>query len=395
MGMSSSRKSLLAEEASLIELVQIGCAYNHAMLILKVAGGMMPMRLTLSILISASILLFANCSSTRNYLGTPPSQSTPTDSIDLFPVKQNGKWGFIDKTGQVKIAPQFDQAEGFSEGLAPVGFGERDMIKWGYIDKSGQIIMDPVFQRAYPFSEGMAAVEMKGRWGYLDKTGRMVIEPQYGFASDFAQGFAVVRTPMIRLGPLTISEPKTYFLDKQGNKLKLKVSDGKSFSQGLAAVSIDHKNGFINQAGQIQIEPKFDRADGFSEGLAVVVNNGSWGYIDQAGDVVIDLQLEEAQPFSEGLAAVKKDGEWSYIDKTGKQVFGTNFKLVGRFVEDRAKVIDKDGKSGFIDKEGKIIIPLQFYSSIEDFSHGLALVGVGDKYGYVDRFGEYIWKPSD
>lgn len=39
-------------------------------------------------------------------------------SIRLFPVEQSGKFGYIDKTGNIIIKPQFDSAWDFSEGLA-------------------------------------------------------------------------------------------------------------------------------------------------------------------------------------------------------------------------------------------------------------------------------------
>ncbi len=59
------------------------------------------------------------------------SEETP-----LFPVEIGGEWGYIDKAGKVVIAPQFDDALDFSEGLASVRIG----WKWCYIDKTGKIV---------------------------------------------------------------------------------------------------------------------------------------------------------------------------------------------------------------------------------------------------------------
>ena len=44
-----------------------------------------------------------------------------------------GKYGYIDKTGQMIITPQFDYADAFSEGLTRVGIGDANAGKWGYI----------------------------------------------------------------------------------------------------------------------------------------------------------------------------------------------------------------------------------------------------------------------
>ena len=57
----------------------------------------------------------------------------------LFPVVQNGKWGFIDKTGKIVINQKFDKVSGFSEGLCGVKIGN----KWGYIDKTGKYVWNP------------------------------------------------------------------------------------------------------------------------------------------------------------------------------------------------------------------------------------------------------------
>jgi hypothetical protein len=73
------------------------------------------------------------------------SQSTPEIPMkkktcgDLWPVKKDNKWGYIDKTGRLIIPFQFDTADYFSEGLAAVGIGE----KTGYIDKTGKFVVPP------------------------------------------------------------------------------------------------------------------------------------------------------------------------------------------------------------------------------------------------------------
>ncbi len=55
-------------------------------------------------------LMTLSCSSLRNPLG----KETP----ELFPIRQNQKWGYINRKGEVVVQPQFAQAWFFSEGLA-------------------------------------------------------------------------------------------------------------------------------------------------------------------------------------------------------------------------------------------------------------------------------------
>jgi hypothetical protein len=78
----------------------------------------------------------------------------------------NRKYGFIDLTGKVVIAPRFAEALRFSEGLAPVrtmktivpGTGDA----WGYIDKSGEYVLRPGFNEAHNFRNGLATVHVGG-----------------------------------------------------------------------------------------------------------------------------------------------------------------------------------------------------------------------------------------
>jgi hypothetical protein len=76
----------------------------------------------------------------------------------------------------------------FSEGLAPVVFGE----KHGYIDKTGKVVIQPQYESATDFSEGLAHVKVNGKWAYIDRTGAMVIEPRYVSARKFSDGRAAV-----------------------------------------------------------------------------------------------------------------------------------------------------------------------------------------------------------
>ncbi len=65
--------------------------------------------------------------------------------------------------------------------------------------------------------------------------------------------------------------------------LKTEFDEVKNFSEGLAAVAVGEKWGYINRAGRLVIKPQFDFASKFSQGLAQVTIDGKLGYIDRAG----------------------------------------------------------------------------------------------------------------
>jgi hypothetical protein len=99
----------------------------------------------------------------------------------LAAVKQNEKYGFIDKTGKVVISPQFDDLGSFTKGLAAV----EQNGKGGYIDKKGKIVISPQFDYLDSFTKGLAMFEQNGKWGYIDKKGKVVISPQFDAVGEY------------------------------------------------------------------------------------------------------------------------------------------------------------------------------------------------------------------
>lgn len=106
----------------------------------------------------------------------------------LYLVQQNGKYGYIDKTGRLVIPPQFDYALDFSEDLAPVTTNDG----WGYIDKSGKYIITTQCVWVSYFSEGLAVVELGDKFGYINKSGKYIVTPQFEWPRDFSNGLAMV-----------------------------------------------------------------------------------------------------------------------------------------------------------------------------------------------------------
>jgi WG containing repeat len=110
---------------------------------------------------------------------------------------------YVDKFGQIRIQPNFNSAQTFSEGLACVSVGAKNEFGskeidlesssgYGYIDKTGHFVIAPKFESAESFSEGLAAVKVGDRWGFINKAGSMVIRPQFSRVGSFSDGLAAV-----------------------------------------------------------------------------------------------------------------------------------------------------------------------------------------------------------
>ena len=81
----------------------------------------------------------------------------------------NGKYSYIDKTGKVAAPLRQEEghkyhAENYSEGLASL----REEGKSGFIDRTGNVIVSPQFTHVYSASGGIAAVEHDGKYGFIN-----------------------------------------------------------------------------------------------------------------------------------------------------------------------------------------------------------------------------------
>lgn len=120
---------------------------------------------------------------------------------DYMPIKNSDAlWGYK-QYDRVVIAPKYQEAGLFNEGVAPVMLGG----KYGYVDRDGACVIPYKYEYAGVFSEGLARVRLDGKYGFADKNGKVVIPYKYSDAGDFIDGLAAV-----------MFEGKKGYVDKTG-----------------------------------------------------------------------------------------------------------------------------------------------------------------------------------
>jgi hypothetical protein len=328
------------------------------------------------------------------------------ETLQLRPIQQNGKWGYIDSTGKIVIRPQFVWAEEFSEGLAAI---ENEDGKHGYIDESGRIVIEPKFDNWTDFSEGLAAVSIDFEWGYIDKAGNWAIPRRFAEGRPFSGGLALVGVPLNGKATFPPGQVKHVFIDKTGKVVidpKDDILNG-SFSEEAGAVqfitSSDVNAVLIDKTGKTILMVQEIKTNGFSEGVVPAKKNGKWGYLDSKGQFVIEPRFEEAHPVSEGHAAVRVGQKWGFIDHSGRVVITPRYDIGydsrhHAFSEGLALVYFQN-RCVYVDKSGKIVIRVEC-SDAEQFSGGIASVITGEektdeKRGYINKLGRYVWGPVE
>lgn len=334
----------------------------------------------------------------------------------LHPVRDaNGKWGFIDRTGRFRIAPKYDTANEFSDGVAYVFFWKGEKRQNGIVDPNGNFTLLETNDWEVAFHDGLARFQTPGglerKFGYMDKSGRVVIEPQFYYAGDFSEGRTWVQV-------LKNREWLYGIIDKTGQfvlppQLTLQPGD---FSEGLAKAEGATGWGFIDRSGKFAIPATFQALDrSFSQGLVAAVYQGDPAravYLDRFGKVAFEIplwqqrtarqkEIEEYRwhltaPFSEGLAPVQSFNKIGFINKTGKVVIEPLFRATNGFSEGLAgvKIIGSDGDYvwGFIDRTGGFAIEAQF-NEARPFAGGVARVVTRDgKEKLIDSSGKVVWE---
>jgi len=279
-----------------------------------------------------------------------------SDGLILFRVEVDTsrsiyKYGYRNKNWDIVIEAKYDDARPFSEGLAAVFYKEDGSLgAWGYIDTTGKVVLPFKYGVGSSFSGGLAAVQENAsrKQGFINKNGDMIITG-ISIWSDtrFSDGLVYINKP----GPDDPYDQNYGVLDTNGNFNKtvqyFNYFNIKLFSEGFAAARdiTTNKWGYIDATGQWAIEPQYADAKTFSEGLAAVSLKGDkYGFIDKSGKMVIpDTNFVGWVPdeisFHEGLCAIHRNGDSvGYIDKTGKTVIPFRYSFAAPFKEGHALV---------------------------------------------------------
>ncbi|HEY5750788.1 MAG TPA: WG repeat-containing protein [Chryseolinea sp.] len=191
-------------------------------------------------------------------------------------VMKNGKWGFIDLQGNVKVPFKYDAVDAFQEGHALVTLN----AKMGFINSEGVEFVPPVYDRATTFHRYAGAVQRKGKWGFVNEKGEMFVDFIYDDVREFGfnkfapvrkGGWGMVDTTGKVVIPTRFTEVKIVNTDDQENV--------------FVATRLYDKWGLMDTKGNIVAEPKYDEV--YLEYFRIAFKlDGKSGYFDKEGKEV-------------------------------------------------------------------------------------------------------------
>lgn len=182
-------------------------------------------------------------------------------------VKRDGRYGFIDDRGRLRIANRYDDIGEFHEGMAAFKL----IGKWGFINTADQVIINPNYEKVSDFRNGLAVASRNGKSGVINKEGKAILTFQY----DSIQ-----------------------YLPNQKFVLYSKCSTG-----------------MADENGTILIDPRFDSLTELENGLVLVGAAGKFGVLTPTGINVIPIIYESLtfdRKHNQFLAF--KKSEWKEVE---------------------------------------------------------------------------------
>jgi len=343
----------------------------------------------------------------------------------VFPVARDGKIGFIDQNGNLLLPCEYsmytqpemrDSAREFRFRQAEVIANDLSLEDMDERNTHGYFCYLPQFCTNH---DRIIPIVKNGKVGFLHESGTVLVEPRYTGASFFSCGRAWVSD----------ENGKYLFLDKTGKILMDEIEDA-GFHGGihgkheicwgpttrLCPIKKDGKWGCMDWSGKLVIPCRFDEISPIVDSSLVTV------YTKEAGQSLLVQRVADRNGNIYDCTFVYRLDEENFLLRNrqtgGCRIFNEKkgwttsqeYKDVGMLSEGLFYFKDpQTGKYGYMDENENVVIPPRFCIAY-NFRNGLALVGMeGEglvmmtdsagfplmgKFGYINKAGEFVWKPS-
>jgi hypothetical protein len=177
--------------------------------------------------------------------------------------------GLILKRTEFPISENTNKKFAVSEGLR----GIKKDGKYGFVDDRGKLRVANRYDSIYDFHEGLAPIKLIGKWGFINPQDKIVVQPNYESVTHFANGLSIVK----RNG-------KYGLIDKNGNaKLALRYDAIRLLVNQKFLLVLNNLKGIANEKGGVDIEPRFDSLEDLNNGFLIAGRSGKLGLITTEG----------------------------------------------------------------------------------------------------------------
>ena len=278
---------------------------------------------------------------------------------ETISVSKDGKYGFLDLSGNEIVPLVYDEAYPFSGGLAAVCRNG----KWGFVDKTGKEVVAIGFDTASRFGGSLAVVSIGGKWGLIDKEGKTVLPTEYDSVIESENG-----------GFVASKDKEALLLDASG---KTAGPEGYSYI-------------YLNPDGRICVGKTLNGSDvrAYMDNNETMLTGWKEFYLRYLSDqLYLGIKSGEYPPgivpphdYSQRFALLDSGGNnltgFKYSNTGG---FFNNFQVVNRYYY---------GTAGLVNQYGAEVLPTIF-DDILLTDEGYAFVTISDETSGTSRVGYF------
>lgn len=332
----------------------------------------------------------------------PPEYDTiDTQSVEQWMVKKDNKVSLYTSKGFI-LPFRFED----SNQLDSAWFAVKENGKWGVYNKETDQLTVPYTYEDIDYCYGCNTkgdyvfAQKDGKWGVMSFKNEILVPFEYDHEHINMRSDEWIES--------LYKDGRKYSINLRTKKVEidtcecLPTEDLSSLDTQLGDYTGQRRNGkwgLVNAQGKLILDHVYDDINNFgdSSGVVGIVRNEKYGVADSTGKIIIPLAYDYwVEPQCNGAVFLgEKNGKGVAFDKTGKQILTqySHFKTMA--LEDGTRMISiVQGKlMGFYNPaSGKLVPPKYTTLSYYGDSHYLT-IGVGDKYGYIDKEGKTIVPP--
>jgi uncharacterized protein (TIGR02145 family) len=274
-----------------------------------------------------------------------------------------GLIGSVDLTG--KVVQPFDYILMRPDTMGM--FQVKKEGKYGWVDVKGKTVIPPGFDDAYPFDEyGTAIVVVEGKTGLINRKGLFIVPADY------------VEISRSSFGVLVCAKTVSSDMDEQFTGYGLIAPDGRIITpplygshpyfndEGKAITTLNGLYGVIDTTGKVFIPFQYQSLSAQYDGYYNAVNaDGKHGKLTKEGKVFIPFEYDQFNDYFFGpdkrYLFARKDKYWGLINRNGEVLIPFEYDWMEHFNNESDKFFaKKNDKMGMLNDRGELIVPIQY-----------------------------------
>lgn len=295
---------------------------------------------------------------TREFLIEPIYEFGELYGENYSLVKKDGKYGFVNNSGELITAFDYEAAAHHNHNLILVQknskytFLDKSMLSGQHFDFAG----NPQFNEEYDmvmssYTDDFSIIVLGGKYGYINDIGEEIIPPMYDEATFFDGQFAAVK-----MGD------KWGAIDKaNGKMIDFKYTEMKAFIGKNTVVRKGKKWGIVDIEDKVIVPIKFKYLSSFNnDNVAMAKRGKTWGVINTLGETVIDFEYDfdveylSLMQLTDGYLWLKKDDLWGTLDLKQNTIIPFLYSEIQALDGDEITVV-KNGEIEIINEVGDCV----------------------------------------